>query len=172
MYNFHWIFKLVNTNGTAVSKDERVSFVYWTQMYGAVLRCVASCDPAGLLRLFSSPLWPVWKLNPRSERAGEGRYSDSSYWKSLGGSNPETTQNTSTSICLKTHARKKKKKNTNKSMPLYSLKTLEVKSISFLSFKWCGRRCPWVRLPWWWWSAGCDCKPGNWRASSATANQH
>lgn len=36
----------------------------------------------------------------------------------------------------------KKKKNTNKSMPLYSLKTLEVKSISFLSFKWCGRRCP------------------------------
>lgn len=143
MYNFHWFSKLVNTNATAVSKDETVSFVYWTQMYGAVPRCVASWDPAGLLRLFSSPLWPVRKLNPWSEQAGESCYSDSSYWKSLGGSDPETTQNTSTSICLKTHARKK---NTNRSMPLYSLKTLEVKSISFLSFKWCGRRCPWVGL--------------------------
>lgn len=69
------------------------------------------------------------------------------------------------------HTLGKKKQNTNRSMPLYSLKTLEVKSISFLSFKWCGRRRPWVGLPRWWWSAGCDCKAGNWRASSATANQ-
>ncbi len=167
MYNFHWFFKLVNTNGTLVRKDETFSFVCWTQMHGAAPRCVASWDPAGLLRLFSSPLWPVWKLNPRrskQERAATQIPVIGNRWVAPTQRRPKTHPHPSVS-------KHTLGKNMNGSMPLYSLKTLEVKSIYFLSFKWCGRRCPWVGLRGGWGSAGCDCKAGNWRASSATANQ-
>lgn len=167
MYNFHWFFKLVNTNGTAVSKDETFFCLLDTDVWSCTEMC-GFLRPGWPLAVVFFPSLACLKTEPPVGASGREPLLRFQLLEIVGWLRPRDDPK---HIHIHLSQNTRLEKNTNRSMPLYSLKTLEVKSISFLSFKWCGRRCPWVGLRRGWGSGGCDCKAGNWRDSSATANQ-
>lgn len=92
---------VVNTNGITVSSEQGQERFFFF--------CLSDRD-----------VWNVWlpetrpascglslKTEPPIGASGRKLHLGFLYRKSLGGTDPETTQNTSTSICLKTRARKK-----------------------------------------------------------------